>query len=169
MLSEDQEMDFEKLILCGHNKTNPFGSESSKFSGGNEIRRAPTSTHRPLTSTRDPFVRRLTFYDASRTLLEEKPIKKTSSSPVNNKYTITRTFRKMTTKQMSTTSTTTARPRSTTSKRPTSSSKFDAKKYQTTRLVISKSEEDWGYDALELSIELHKDPNQQWDGHQHPG
>ncbi|CAI2355017.1 unnamed protein product [Caenorhabditis sp. 36 PRJEB53466] len=132
MLSEDQETDFEKLILCGRNQTNPFDTQSSKFSGGNEIRRAPTatSTHRPLTSTRDPFVRRLTFYDASRTLLEEKPTEKEKEkkkTTQNTKYTITRTFKKMTTRPMSTT--TTRRP---STAKTNGNAKFDSKKFSPT-------------------------------------
>ncbi|CAL2045018.1 unnamed protein product [Caenorhabditis brenneri] len=129
MLSEDQETDFENLILCGRNKTDLFNIGSSKFSGGNEIRRSPTSTSRPWTSTRDPFVRRLTFYDASQTLLDGKTKKQLLE--VNKKYTITRTFKKMTTKPMSTTTrttTTTTRPRiSKTTRYPYSNSRSPTK------------------------------------------
>uniref|UniRef100_A0A1I7TS57 VWFA domain-containing protein n=1 Tax=Caenorhabditis tropicalis TaxID=1561998 RepID=A0A1I7TS57_9PELO len=136
MLSEDQETDFEKLILCGRNRTDILNTESSKFSGGNEIRRSPTSTPRPWTSTRDPFVRRLTFYDASRTLLDEKKKQQIQKEQIDTKYTITRTFKKMTTKQMSSTRkfTTTTRPYTTKTTRNPSSinrsvTKFDSKKH----------------------------------------
>ncbi|KAF1749966.1 hypothetical protein GCK72_016511 [Caenorhabditis remanei] len=106
MLSEDQETDFENLILCGRNKSEVFHNESSKFSGGNEIRRSPTSTPRAWTSTRDPFVRRLTFYDASRTLIEEKKRQEQQEKLRQlPQVTFTRTFKKMTTKSMSTTTT----------------------------------------------------------------
>lgn len=137
MLSEDQEMDFEKLIECGRNQSSLFGFDSSKFHGGNEIRRSPTSTHRPWTSTRGPFVRRLTFYDASQALINQK--KKEELSKVDTKFTITRTFKKMTTIPMSTTrrmTTTTIRPKTTKKYLSRSTSKYDAKKttrsYQTT-------------------------------------
>ncbi|PIC26929.1 hypothetical protein B9Z55_019352 [Caenorhabditis nigoni] len=139
MLSEDQETDFEKLILCGRNRTDLFNTESSKFSGGNEIRRSPTSTPRPWTSTRDPFVRRLTFYDASRSLIEEKrkqeQLKQQQLSQTNKQFTITRTFKKMTTKSQSITRTPTTTPRTTKSTRNHVShttrtpTKYDAKKF----------------------------------------
>ena len=128
MLSEDQETDFENLILCGRNKSEVFHNDSSKFSGGNEIRRSPTSTPRAWTSTRDPFVRRLTFYDASRTLLEEKKRQEQQEKLRQwPQVTFTRTVKKMTTKSMSTTTT---RPKVTRSpfihaRTPT---KYDSKK-----------------------------------------
>ncbi|CAP28912.2 Protein CBG09720 [Caenorhabditis briggsae] len=139
MLSEDQETDFEKLILCGRNRTDLFNTESSKFSGGNEIRRSPTSTPHPWTSTRDPFVRRLTFYDASRTLIEEKrkqeQLKQQQLSQINKQFTITRTFKKMTTKSQSftriptTTSRTTKTTRNHISYTTRTPTKYDAKKF----------------------------------------
>ncbi|CAO4379612.1 unnamed protein product [Caenorhabditis nigoni] len=139
MLSEDQETDFEKLILCGRNRTDLFNTESSKFSGGNEIRRSPTSTPRPWTSTRDPFVRRLTFYDASKSLIEEKrkqeQLKQQQLSQANKQFTITRTFKKMTTKSQSITRTPTTTPRTTKSSRNHISlttrtpTKYDSKKF----------------------------------------
>uniref|UniRef100_A0A8R1HRD2 Uncharacterized protein n=1 Tax=Caenorhabditis japonica TaxID=281687 RepID=A0A8R1HRD2_CAEJA len=147
MLSENQEIDFEHLIQCGRNQTNPFDG-SSKFSGShNEIRRAPTSTHRPLTSTRDPYVRRLTFYDASRTLLEEKEHKKENKDPTNKQFTITRIFKKMSTRPMS--STTTIRPTT----RSSSNLNSKAVKFDSKRASREPTTNKWGTNVRTTTIQ----------------
>ncbi|CAB3396750.1 unnamed protein product [Caenorhabditis bovis] len=112
ILSEDEHTNFEKLIACGKSLPTSIFSDSSKFNE-NEIRRKPsinpfTTTRRPLTSTRDPLVRRLTFFNVSDTLIS--PPTTRSAMTITRKFPRMKVTRRPSTFRVSSTTTATLAP-----------------------------------------------------------